>query len=346
MPNLSSLSTNFFPTPREGFTTTTSSSVASGAATVPLNSTTGYTNGDVSAWVVDPVDASKKQVFTGTVNTASNQIENVVWTEGTNQTHAAGATVVDYVTATHMAMVTKGITQEHNQSGTHGAITATSITAGTGTFSTTFTSPAGFGILKDIRTYTASTTWSKPTGLKFVIVEVQGGGGGGGGSNTTNNVVGSGGGGGGYSFKKVAVASLGATETVTIGAAGAAGTSTGNGGAGGNSSFGAHAVGNGGGGGSVGGTTGGAGGTATSGDLNIPGQNGTGGGLQNSTVNMRVGFGGDSKFGFGGVKSGSTDTTGEDGKGYGSGGSGGLNNAASRAGGAGTAGLVMVWEFL
>ncbi|NDC94986.1 hypothetical protein EBZ38_10645, partial [bacterium] len=47
-----------------------------------------------------------------------------------------------------------------------------------------------------------ANTWTKPTGLKFVIVEVVGGGGGGGGNAATSGVqisVGSGGGGGGYS---------------------------------------------------------------------------------------------------------------------------------------------------
>ena len=34
-----------------------------------------------------------------------------------NQTHTAGATVVDYATATHISMVSKGILVEHNQDG-------------------------------------------------------------------------------------------------------------------------------------------------------------------------------------------------------------------------------------
>ena len=113
-----------FPSAEEGFTTQLASSISSGATTVPLNSVSGYANGEVVAFVVDPTDASKKQAFTGTVDTAgvqitnvvwtegSNQthtagvqITNVVWTEGSNQTHTAGATVVDYATATHISIL-------------------------------------------------------------------------------------------------------------------------------------------------------------------------------------------------------------------------------------------------
>ena len=123
-----------FPSAEEGFTTQLASSISSGATTVPLNSVSGYANGEVVAFVVDPTDASKKQAFTGTVDTAGVQITNVVWTEGSNQTHTAGATVVDYATATHISMVSKGILVEHNQDGTHSDITADSITADTATF--------------------------------------------------------------------------------------------------------------------------------------------------------------------------------------------------------------------
>ena len=111
--------TNHFPSAENGFTTTTAGSVSSGAATVTLNSVAGYSNGEVVALVIDPTDASKKQTFTGIVDTAGVQITSVVWTAGTNQTHALGATVVDYATATHISMMTKGIVVEHNQDGTH-----------------------------------------------------------------------------------------------------------------------------------------------------------------------------------------------------------------------------------
>lgn len=125
--------TNHFPSAENGFTTTTSGSVSSGATTVGLNSVAGYSNGEVAVFVIDPSNASK-QTFTGTIDTSGVQVTGVKWTAGTNTTHAAGATVVDYATATHISMMTKGILVEHDQDGTHSDITATSITATTGTF--------------------------------------------------------------------------------------------------------------------------------------------------------------------------------------------------------------------
>lgn len=118
MPDLSGVTTNFFPSAKEGFTTTLNGTISSGATTVVLNSISGYTNGAVVVLVVDPTDSTKKQAFTGVVDTAGVQITGVVWTEGTNQTHTTGSTVVDYWTATHMSMVTKGILISHNQNGT------------------------------------------------------------------------------------------------------------------------------------------------------------------------------------------------------------------------------------
>jgi hypothetical protein len=145
-------------------------------------------------------------------------------------------------------------------------------------------------------------TWTKPTGLKYVVVKVQGGGG--------TSASDAGGGGGGYSEKLIAAASLGATETVTIGAAA------------GNSSFGTHAVGNAG--------SGATGGTATSGDINIPGQDGQGASSTGGSVSRTYAeHGGDSMLGFGGRRGGGAA------KGYGGGG----------FDGAGTAGVVIVTEY-
>lgn len=107
-----------FPEAENGFTTTTAGSVSSGAATVTLNSVAGYTNGEPVVLVIDPTDAAKKQTFTGIVDTGGVQVTSVVWTAGTNQTHALGATVVDYATATHISMISKGIKVSHNQDGT------------------------------------------------------------------------------------------------------------------------------------------------------------------------------------------------------------------------------------
>lgn len=110
--------TKHWLTAQEGFTTTTSGSVSSGAATVGLNSVSGYANGEVVVFVIDPTDTNKKQAFTGTIDTSGVQVTGVVWTEGTNQTHAAGATVVDYETATGWAMLAKGLKVSHDDDGT------------------------------------------------------------------------------------------------------------------------------------------------------------------------------------------------------------------------------------
>lgn len=121
--------TNHFPDAENGFTTTLAATIAGGATTVPLNSVAGYTNGQPAVFVVDPSDAVKKQTFTGIVDTAGVQLTSVVWTAGTNQTHSGGATVVDYATATHIAMMTKGLLVEHTQAGVHTLTSNSTITS-------------------------------------------------------------------------------------------------------------------------------------------------------------------------------------------------------------------------
>lgn len=124
--NVSSV-VSHFPDAENGFSTTTSGSVSSGAATVGLNSVAGYTNGQPAVFVIDPTDITKKQTFTGIIDTSGVQVTSVVWTAGTNTTHALGATVVDYATATHIAMISKGLQVQHKQTGAHSAVTTDSI---------------------------------------------------------------------------------------------------------------------------------------------------------------------------------------------------------------------------
>lgn len=104
-------------------------------------------------------------------------------------------------------------------------------------------------------TFIASGTWTKPAGLRAIRVRLVGGGGGSDGAYS--------GAGGGYSEKFIQAASLGATETVTVGAGGnnlgSAGTS---------SSFGAHCSATGGAGGPTGE------GFGSGGDINIRGGRG------------------------------------------------------------------------
>lgn len=183
-----------------------------------------------------------------------------------------------------------------------------------------------------IRAFTASTTptttWTKPSNIKFVIVEVQAAGG----NGAAAGAISGGGGGGGYCKEVIPAAALGSTETVTVGGVSGAGTGTG-----GPSSFGSHCTTTGGATGSGG--DGGAGGTASSGNININGgdaDDGTGMEIPNSgATDLCIGGrGGDSILGNSGSGSAEVATTctasGTAGDGYGAGG----GNGASGAGGA------------
>lgn len=118
MPTLTGLTTNFFATPNEGFTTTTSAPVDSSSATVvPFNSVSGLTNGSIFTGLIDPGNA-KERAFTGVVDTGGSQITSVKFTTGTNATHTTGATIVDYVTGTHIGAMSKGILIHSDQDGT------------------------------------------------------------------------------------------------------------------------------------------------------------------------------------------------------------------------------------
>jgi len=183
-----------------------------------------------------------------------------------------------------------------------------------------------------VRTYLnagSPHTWTKPAGLKYVVVEVQAGGGGGESDGA--------GAGGGYSRKLIGTASLGTTETVTVGVAGSGSTTTAT--AGGNSSFGTHSTANGGGAGTTG--TPSAGGSSASGDVNITG--GAGNTYVNGDNSHNYGLpGGDSMLGHGGF-GGEYQSVGGNGSGYGAG--GGAGGDSSYSGGNGAPGIVIVTEY-
>jgi hypothetical protein len=218
-------------------------------------------------------------------------------------------------------------------------------------------------------------TWTKKAGLKYVYVQLWGGGGSGGrrdGSGATAD-----GGGGAYNEKYIEVGDLGSTETVTVGAGGAAQTTNSSGVAGGTTSFGSHVLAyGGGGGGQVGPSSGwptggggggqfGAGGTAngTAGSPGNPivgssvnsilkhathGGGGGGGQLDGGSVtggNSVWGGGGGSRAGAGGLSVfGGNGGVGNGVSGAvpGGGGAGGKDIASSGAGGAGR---VIVTEY-
>lgn len=195
-----------------------------------------------------------------------------------------------------------------------------------------------------VRTYTATTTWTKPAGPTFIgaLVRLQAGGGGGKSKGTTAGRAGHSGGGGAYGEKWIPAANLVDVVTVEVGAGGAGGpgdgTAGGNDGAdGGSSAFGSYCS-----------VEGGKGGTGVSTVLSgsaEPGGIGIGcdivfygrRGLRGTNVAVREGGG--SMLGFGSITSASDPT------GYGAGGAGGYDaTTADNAGGNGAPGIVFVEE--
>ena len=190
--------------------------------------------------------------------------------------------------------------------------------------------------LTSVQTFTSSGTWTRPTGITKVIVEVQGAGGSG---AKRNGAYAGPGAAGGYARKLIDVSSI-SSATITVGTGGAAVTATSTPGNSGGSSIwsdGTNTITCTGGSGGDGTTsykvT--AGGTATGGDLNIAG----------ADSNNRRNSGRDSMFGFGGPESDAAadfdGPTSPNAKGYGSGGSPTYVDTS----GSGGNGIVIVTEY-
>jgi hypothetical protein len=252
--------------------------------------------------------------------------------------------------------------------GTLTAGTGISITNGPGSISIATTAALnGFNqIVTQVFTTTGANTYTPTSGMKYCIVEVQGAGGGGGGANSTGSaqVAGGGGGAGAYAKGVFSAATVGASQTVTIGTGGTAGSSAGgNGGTGGTSSF-----------GSLISCTGGVGGSGSSpGSVNGAAAGGAGGTASGSGVSYSItgakgfdalwmnaggagvlfdqsGRGGQAMLGAGGgslVTIAGFASAGFDGA-QGGGASGGLvsGSAVGRAGGVGGNGIVIITEFI
>lgn len=202
----------------------------------------------------------------------------------------------------------------------------------------------------------SSETWTKPTGLKYIVLEVQGAGGGGGGvaaSGGAARYVAGGGGGGGYMKSIIQASSLNSSYALIIGGGGTggAGSTNSSGTVGRISAFSPTLYSNGGGGG-VGSSnaTGGIGGTAGGGDIRISGGNGGSGGQTNSGDGS-----GATAYGVGagaflapntiGTTIGSV-ATGASGSSYGGGGAGGADsNSGAGDGGAGANGIIIITEY-
>lgn len=93
-----------------------------------------------------------------------------------------------------------------------------------------------------VQVFTSNGTYTPTSGMQYCTIEVVGGGGGGGGAATNaagNASCGTGGSGGGYARKTFTAATIGASQTVTIGTGGTGGSAgANNGSAGGNTSVG------------------------------------------------------------------------------------------------------------
>ena len=185
-----------------------------------------------------------------------------------------------------------------------------------------------------VQVFTSSGTWTRPTGITKVMMEVQGAGGSGSSAPAPNDTITGGGSGGGYARKFLDVSSI-STSTITVGAGGA-GVLNAVGNAGGLSKWADgsnNVIGNGGNGATQAAYNCVVGGTATGGDVNIQGGCGT-------WFNYMKSTGGGSVLGHGGC-GGYNTIADQDPTGYG-GGSGGFYKSTSAAG---TGGIVIVWEY-
>jgi len=357
----------FIEVGKPGSATTLDANYTAGDTSVAVVSTTNWPPvGKAVIFAIDNVKvvSGEEVQIQGTYNefegivASATSISNVDQKLGSgDRDYAAGSLTRVYVpvSAERENRLAQGMAVEHNQDGTLKDDAATINTLDR-------TTP--YGLLAETRYYTATDTWTKPAGLKFIEVEVQspGGGGGGADSGAGNSSAGGAGGGGGYSRKKILATALAGTEAVTIGAVGArSGANNSPGNAGGNSSFGSHATTTGGGAGGAGVDTApgsmpkasaecGAGGTATGGDLNVNGSEGVRGIFYKSSSTMSSAGGG--SFLSGGNNAvqvtANLNFDGADGTGYGMGGSGAVSSGASTvssAGGIGAPGIVIVKEY-
>jgi hypothetical protein len=172
---------------------------------------------------------------------------------------------------------------------------------------TACTNLGAVGVIKK-QVFAASGTYTPSANMLHCIIECVGGGGGGGGSaGTSGSIYGGGGGGSGaYSRLLATAATIGASQTVTIGAAGTGGaTGANNGTAGGDTSVGTLCIGKGGafggGGSSASSGIGGLGGVAGTGDIAAAG-NSAFNGVATGTLNPILPSGAGAASFFGGLR--------------------------------------------
>ena len=248
---------------------------------------------------------------------------------------------------------TTGALQSVASVGTSGQVLTSN---GAGALPTFQAAGAGAGSLIAVQVFKASGTYTPTAGMGNCVIQCIGGGGAGGGTPSTSaSLTGGGGGAGGFSQSYVSAATIGASQTVTIGAGGT-GASNSVGGNGGDTSVGAIVIAKAGTGGAVGASPataslGGAGGIVGTGDVTLPGSPGLFG-ISTSAAATVSGNGGNSYFAGGalGVAPGAVSSTAGTAAvaNSGAGGSGSAitgGSAAARAGGNGGTGLVVIYEY-
>ena len=203
--------------------------------------------------------------------------------------------------------------------------------------------------LSSIQVITATGTYTAPAGLVRAEIWTIGGGGGASGAAATDD-TGSGGGGGGGAYELLEAATIGASQSVTIGAGGTGGAAGNNAGSNGDTtSFGALLSATGGTGGPApsANSAGGVGGTGSGGDINLTGgRGGPGGNWTGTPEGAAGGIGGPSPFGFGPpTPQNAANSAGLDASDYGAGGSGSAISSSSVAGGDGSDGIIVVKEY-
>lgn len=320
------------------------------AATATWSNLGAVTTVDINGGTIDATAIGGSTPAAGAFTTLSASTPITVPSGGTGSgSHTAFALLAGGTTATGAIQSLAGL-------GTLGQVLKS---AGAGAL------PA-FGsqsIALQVFTSTGANTYTPTSGMTYCLVISTGAGGGGGGADSDGSSVqgGGGGGAGATCIELFSAATIGASQTVTIGTGGTAGADTGgNGGTGGDTTFGAlHTAGGGSGGTGIAGTSrhlvaGGAGGTATAGLINITGGSGSYGiGLVDDGNVLVAAMGGFGGAGFwsggpsGAITSAAASVAGSTGT-FGTGGSGAANRdtAAGAAGGAGANGICMVLEFI
>ncbi|CAB4127704.1 hypothetical protein UFOVP93_42 [uncultured Caudovirales phage] len=202
------------------------------------------------------------------------------------------------------------------------------------------------GSLINVQVFQSGGTYTPTAGMGNCVIQCVGGGGAGGGTPTGALSGGGGGGSGGFSQSYVSAATIGVSQTVTIGAGGT-GVSNATGNVGGDTSVGTIVIAKGGSGGVVapGGDVGqgGAGGVAGTGDITFPGNT-----AYKLATNGGGGGGAGSIFGGATPVNSLTNTDGTNAvENTGAGGTGGWNATSSttQTGGNGGSGIVIIYEY-